>query len=79
MASRQDGAPVLDRHTEHPRSAAVMHHQFVSKGRGEQVSRGHPFMGLGLPADDVVPIILGVVDKGAGLLIDPVVGHDTVP
>ena len=36
-------------------------------------------MWLGLRAEDVVAVVLGVVDEGAGRLVDPVVGDDPVP
>ena len=55
-----------------------MDKQFVGNRGCEQVARGNPLMGLGLPADYVIPFILGIIDKFTALLIYPVIGDDTV-
>jgi len=79
VPARQDGAPVFNRNTEHPRASAVMDHQLISKGGGRQVARRNPLVCFGRFSDDVVAFILCIVNESTGFLINPIVGDDAVP
>ena len=79
MTARYYRTAVFDRNTEHPGAAAVVNHQLISESGNQQVARGNPRVGFGLTADNVVSVVLGVVNEGAVVRINPVVGHNAVP
>ncbi len=79
VAARQDRAPILPGYTEHSRPSGIREHQLVTDRAREQDSRRDTGMGSGVHADQLVPVVFGVVDERSRDGVYPVIANDAVP